>query len=325
MKTHLSVWFRVYRLPASLFLVVWLLVLVAKSGIGTAAVFPVLNNYSVLGLAALGVGVTIIAGEFDMSVASVAVVASMLAVRLGPLGLVGVLVVTTLIGVMFGALQGYIIARTGIASIVLTIATLILLAGVAYVFTVSALLFNNLAIGIPLLQRYGVFSTSILIALAVFVIVGLFLAFTRPGRELYAIGGDRNEAVAAGVNAKRSVIIAFSISAGCASLAGAMSACMGGSATPDGFSNLLLPAVSAALIGGIALKGGRGTVLNVALGVATLSAMTAGIAIRGESDNVAQLATGALLMFVIAGEWLTKRLAERASIRARRLAAAKST
>jgi ribose/xylose/arabinose/galactoside ABC-type transport system permease subunit len=73
----------------------------------------------------------------------------------------------------------------------------------------------------------------------------------------------------------------------------------------------LLAAVAAALIGGISLSGGRGGVLNVALGVAIVSLVSAGLAVRGEQSYVVQLATGALLFLVITLEFVARRIADR--------------
>ena len=102
--------------------------------------------------------------------------------------------------------------------------------------------------------------------------------------------------------------IAFALSAGCASLAGALAAMRGGSAAPQNYEDLLLSGAAAALLGGISLYGGRGTVFNVALGVAVLSVVGAGLAARGSTASLVQLVTGVLLLTVITIEFLAGRL-----------------
>jgi ribose/xylose/arabinose/galactoside ABC-type transport system permease subunit len=89
----------------------------------------------------------------------------------------------------------------------------------------------------------------------------------------------------------------------------------------------LLTGAAACLLGGISLYGGRGTVLNVAFGVAILSCVVAGLAARGTSASLVQLVTGALLLTVIAIEFLAGRLGPRRAgtgrvRRARRMAGA---
>lgn len=306
---------RDYGLPALLFVAVWIGMLASRSGVGETSIFPVLDNFSLLGLLALGVGVTVIAGELDLSIASMAALMGIIAVKLQSVGLFGALAIATAAGVALGATQGYAIARLHINSIVLTIGTLILFRGFAQLFGDVPILVDDPAMGDPLLNRVGLLSGSIGIALGVFVVLGLALAFFKPGREIYAVGGDRHEAAAAGVNVGRSITLSFAISGGCAALAGAIAAYQGGSADPHAFEPLLLAAASAAIIGGISIYGGRGTVINIALGVGTLASISAGMAARGAADYVTELVTGGLLVAVIAGEWLTARLQQRSILR----------
>ena len=137
--------------------------------------------------------------------------------------------------------------------------------------------------------------------------MGTFLSYARYGREVYAIGGARNEARAAGVPVTRPIIIAFTVSATTAGLAGALAALKSGAATPDAFGSSLLDAVTVALVGGISLYGGRGSVYRVILGALTLRFLIAGLDARGAQYFIESLATGALLLGVIVVEFAFER------------------
>lgn len=323
---------RPYALPLAALAVTWIVIsLITPTFRGEASVFSVLEGFSLVGLVALGLAVTLIAGEFDLSVGSMAALAAIITVLTSSTGLIGCIAIATACGIVFGALQGIVIGRLGISSLVFTIGTLIMLRGLTYIFSGhEPIIIENFEITDPLLERYWIFSISSIIALFVFVIGWLFLTFTRWGREIYAIGGARNEAIAAGVPRVRTLTISFAISSGCASLAGALAATRGGSAAPQNYDDLLLTGAAACLLGGISLYGGRGTVLNVAFGVAILSCVVAGLAARGTSASLVQLVTGALLLTVIALEFLAGRLAPRRATlagarrpgRARRMAGA---
>jgi ribose/xylose/arabinose/galactoside ABC-type transport system permease subunit len=152
-----------------------------------------------------------------------------------------------------------------------------------------------------------IFSPFSLATIAVFVLVGAFLRYVRYGREIHAIGGGREEAVAAGVPLLRPIVIAFTLSATMASMAGALTSLKSGSAGPNGFENLLLPAVTAALIGGVSLFGGKGTAFGVAIGALTIRAVVSGLSLGGSPFYVLTLATGVLLVLVIAIELLIDR------------------
>jgi len=219
--------------------------------------------------------------------------------------------------IAIGALQGYLIVRLKIASVVFTLGTLILLQGVGYMISENALLVRNLALSDPLNRRFGPVSVSIVLSLLVFAAVGLLLALTKSGREIYAAGGDRREAAAAGVSVGRTVVTCFAISGCCGALAGSAAAFEGGSAAPSSFSALLLGAVAAALVGGVRMNGGSGTVINIALGVCVLSSVAAGMANQGRPDYVAQLVTGSLLIAVISVESVTGRLRKARLVRTR--------
>jgi ribose/xylose/arabinose/galactoside ABC-type transport system permease subunit len=311
---------RPYVLPLAALAITWIVIsLITPTFRGEASVFSVLEGFSLVGLVALGLAVTLIAGEFDLSVGSMAALAAIITVLTSSTGLIGCIAIATACGIVFGALQGLVIGRLGISSLVFTIGTLIMLRGLTYIFSHhEPIIIENFEITDPLLERYWIFSISSIVALFVFVAGWLFLTYTRLGREIYAIGGARNEAIAAGVPRVRTLTISFAISSGCASLAGALAATRGGSAAPQNYDDLLLTGAAACLLGGISLYGGRGTVLNVAFGVAILSCVVAGLAARGTSASLVQLVTGALLLTVIAIEFLAGRLAPRNAATGRR-------
>jgi ribose transport system permease protein len=308
--------FKPYALPLLALALCWIVIsAMTPSFRGEASIFSVLEGFSLIGLVALGLAVTIIAGEFDLSVGSMAALAAVIGVLTSSAGLVGSLAIATIAGIAIGTLQGALIGRLGISSLVFTIGTLILLRGLTYIYSGHApIMIENIEITDPLLERYWIFSLSSITALTVFVLIGLFLTYTRWGREIFAIGGARNEAIAAGVPRIRPIALSFAISAGCASLAGALAAARGGSAAPQNYDDVLLTGCAATLLGGISLYGGRGTVLNVALGVAILSVVGAGLAARGTSASLVQLVTGALLLAVIAVEFMAGRLALRDTV-----------
>lgn len=307
---------RAYALPVAVLIGVWIYISSTTDTFrGEASLFSVLEGFPLMGLVALGLAVTIIAGELDLSVGSMAAVAGAVAVRMADAGLVGAIVIAVAIGTLLGAIQGGFIAKLGINSLVFTIGTLILLRGVAWLLCGNAPLpIEDVTVTDPLLERYWIFSPSSITALILFVVLGLFLAYTRYGREIYAVGGARAEAAAAGVSRTRPLVVAFALSGGLASLAGALATMRGGTAAPENYADLLLAGAAAALLGGVSLYGGRGTVLHVGLGVAILTAVTAGLAARGEPASTVQLVTGVLLLLVIAVEFTAGRIGRHASL-----------
>ena len=271
-------------------------------------IFGIMEGFAIFGLIAAGIASTMLVGELDLSVGSVAAVAGIIAVSLSGLGLVPAVLITSVVALAYGLAQGWIIAKTGINSLVFTIATLILLRGVAFMLTPQATLMPMERIGMSdfLVFRMWIFTPFSLLTLVMVTMLGLFFGYARWGREMLAFGGARNEARAAGVNTRRPVIIAFAISAVFAGLAGSLASIKSASAAPFSYEGWLLTGVTAALVGGVSLYGGRGTMFGVVIGVLILRTLTAGIASRGAAIYVEALATGMVLLTVLIVEFLTE-------------------
>jgi ribose transport system permease protein len=281
--------------------------------------FGTLNNIAALiqvlapiGIAALGVGVTMIAGEFDLSIGSSAVLGGVLAIRFADDGPVAAFLIPVLVAGVLGALQGLLISWLKLSSLVVTIGTLILFQGVAYVIAnENSVSLTNFDLGVSLSTRYWIFSPMSVVFLVLAMLVWLFLHFTRLGHELYAIGGGRREAAASGVSVRRPLVVAFAFSACMGALTGALVSVSAGGATPTGFSDVLLTSIAAAVIGGVALSGGRGSTWGIVLGAFALAVISDAVTILGAPVFVTDFLTGALLLAALAAEMLSGRTPRR--------------
>jgi ribose transport system permease protein len=280
---------------------------------GPSSVYAILESFAFVGIVAVGLAVTMIAGELDLSVASMAALMGVIAIEMAQFGLLVAILAATVGGFLLGALQGWAIAKLGINSLVFTAGSLILIRGLAYVASNNApVVLTDFEISDPLHVRFATFfSPSSVIAILLFIVLGAFLAFARPGRHIYAIGGARAEAIAAGVPVQRSLTLAFAISGGTAGLAGAIACLKGGSAAPEGFPDLLLLAVAAALIGGIGLYGGIGNIWHVVIGVAITGALTAGMATLAAPSYLNNLVLGILLVVLLVADFVIMQAARR--------------
>ena len=277
-------------------------------------VAALLDGAVLAGIVAIGVGLTMIAGEMDLSVGSMAALAGILSIQFFPLGMVPAILLVVAICAALGALQGYLISVLNISSMVFTIGTLIALRGVTLVVSgekTALIPFENIAETDVLSARLIVFTIPSLIMLALFLGVDFFSRRTLWGREVFAIGGGRSEARAAGVSMRRPIVLIFAISAALAGLAGSLLSMKTGSASPLGFEAVVLEAVTACLIGGIALAGGRGSILGILIGLFTIRFLVSGIAALGAPFWLQSLATGALLIFVIIAEAAIRYVARR--------------
>lgn len=264
--------------------------------------FAIMERFAVLGLVGLALTLCIIAGEIDLSIGSNAALAAVITVRFtDSLGAVNALLIALVISTTIGVIQGYFIAYLRVRAIVLTVGTLMLLRGVA-LFAAEEKTVMLTDFRVPdfiATKMLGYFSPASLLVIAMFVIVGLFMSYTRYGREIYAIGGARKEALAAGIDLKRPMIIVFAISGFCAGLGGVIIGLRSGTAQALGLQYLLLAGTVAAFIGGVSIMGGKGGVIGAAIGTLTVNFLNTGLVFNVTPAFMVQLYLGILLIIVI--------------------------
>ena len=264
--------------------------------------FAIMERFAVLGLVGLALTLCIIAGEIDLSIGSNAALAAVIVVRFtDSLGAPTALLIAVAVSTIIGLIQGYFIAYLRIRAIVLTVGTLMLLRGISlFVAEEKTVMLTDFRIPDFITTKVlWYFSPASLTVIAMFVLVGLFMNFTKYGREIYAIGGARKEALAAGISLKRPMIIVFAISGFCAGLGGVIIGLRSGTAQALGLQYLLLAGTVAAFIGGVSILGGRGGVVGAVIGALTVNFLNTGLVFNVTPAFMVQLYLGILLLFVI--------------------------
>ena len=262
--------------------------------------FGALQLFANFGLVALGLGLTMLIGEFDLSVAGMFSLSACVAVLTGAQSPALGAVLAVLAGIAGGIAQGLIMVRLRISSVGVTLGGLLTFVGLAYVITEShSIPYDNYDVATAMNDHIGgIFSVRSLVALVLFAVAAVTFGMTRIGRDLTAIGSDRRAAMTAGVGVERLVIGAFAVSGGLAALSGALLGYSLAAATPSGLSDVLVPAATAAIIGGVSLGGGTGTPLGIGIGVVTLATLRAGLNALGQSPFVTDTVTGGILLCV---------------------------
>jgi ribose/xylose/arabinose/galactoside ABC-type transport system permease subunit len=277
------------------------LVIVGQGNVLTlSTAFSTFETFATIGLVALGLGLTMLIREFDLSVAGVYGMAGCIAVLTGGGNpWLGVLL-AVLAGVAAGVLQGAIIVTFRLGSVGVSLGGLLVTSGIAYVLTEShSIPYSDMDVALLLGNRIaGAFSIRSLVAIAIFLAAAGVIGFTRLGRDIIATGSDRHAAVVAGVSTSAIIIGAFAFSGACAALSGALLSYSLASASPAGVADVLVPATTAAIIGGVSLGGGSGRPLGIAAGVLVLGVLRAGLNAIGVAPFVNDLVTGIVLLAV---------------------------
>jgi ribose transport system permease protein len=274
--------------------------------------FSVLNQVSILGIIALGLTVCLVIGQFDLSIGALATFGGYIATRLlleyGPRDatmavVLAVCILVLVMAALIGMLNGALVSYLNISAIVETLAMSFIVTG--FILGISAsrtispteipaafkLLGQGDLAGIP---------HPVLFMIGVALILWLFLEHTQPGRNMYAIGGNREAARLSGIAVRRYALVAMGICAACAALGGMVAAANLGAGRPQGVGETyLLNAFVAVFIGAATLRPGRFHVLGTAVGVLMIGVINNGLSIMGVASWWQFIVQGILLILAL--------------------------
>lgn len=261
---------------------------------------------SILMLVAVGQAIVIITRNVDLSVGSVmgltAYLTGRLFVDVPGIPIVVVVIAAVLLGAFLGLVNGALVAFAKVPAMVITLGTLYAYRGINVLWTgsdrinASDMPKDFLGLGTQQVLFIPVLS---IIAVIVLALAAWYLRNTRGGREYYAIGSDPSAAELYGLKVTRRVLSAFILSGALAGLAGVFYAARYGSISSQAGSGWELDAVGAAVIGGIAITGGVGTVWGAAIGAMLLMTINRALPILGIPDFWQRAVVGVLIIGAI--------------------------
>jgi rhamnose transport system permease protein len=264
-------------------------------------------NASIIAILAAGQTLVIVTRNIDLSVGSVLGLAAFMAGDLlssNPgLPIPVVILAGMALGGVCGAFNGVLVTFGRVPALVVTLGTLYIFRGVAFLWTdgrqVNAETLPDGFLDMGTATLLGV-PVLVLIALAVVLGVGFFLRSFRSGRELYAIGSNPVAARLAAVRSDRRVLAAFVASGALAGLGGVLFTARYGTVDATAGTGYELTVIAAAVVGGVAIFGGSGSVYGAALGALLLGCITSSLIVLRVDAFWQQAAVGALLLLAIA-------------------------
>jgi rhamnose transport system permease protein len=282
-------------------------------------------DLSEIALMAVPLAMVIIAAEIDLSVASVLALSSAIMAYLWNHGLPIELIMPICIaaGALCGAFNGLLVTRLGLPSLAVTIGTLALFRGLAYVVigdtsvTDFPRLWTDRAFG----NFAGTFVPDTIVLFALLAGAFAVLLHATPfGRSIYAIGANEEAAYFSGLRVKRIKLTLFVLSGAVAGLAGVVISLRNSTAAANVGVGFELTAVTAVLLGGVSIFGGRGTIAGVILALLLLGGIQKALLLSESiSSYWIQIVTGALLIGSVLGPNLARRVAEARRRRSRPL------
>ncbi len=261
---------------------------------------------SILVLVAVGQAIVIITRNVDLSVGSVmgltAYLTGRLFIDIPGIPIIVVVIAAVLLGAFLGLVNGALVAFAKVPAMVITLGTLYAYRGINVLWTgsdrinASDMPKDFLGLGTQQILFIPVLS---IIAVIVLALAAWYMRNTRGGREYYAIGSDPSAAELYGLKVTRRVLSAFVLSGALAGLAGVFYAARYGSISSQAGSGWELDAVGAAVIGGIAITGGVGSVWGAAIGAMLLMTINRALPILGIPDFWQRAVVGVLIIGAI--------------------------
>ena len=258
---------------------------------------------STIGILAIAATFVLSSGGLDLSIGSVlglsGVVGASVAVNLGMPTPIAVFA-TIGAGALAGLVNGWVITRGFVPAFIVTLGMLGIARGLALVISDGRVIYGlpDWMLFLGQGRPFGI-PMPVIILIVVAIIMHIVLAYTRFGRHTLAIGDNENAALTAGINVDLHRLTLYTLSGGLAGLAGLLFATRINSGDPTAGISYELTAITAAIIGGTNLFGGRGSILGTIVGALIMGVLQNGLNLLAVQSYYQQMAIGAVLILAV--------------------------
>lgn len=267
------------------------------------------NSTSIL-IAVIGTSALLIAGYVDLSIGSMVALVGIIVAKVAVATQSAPLAIATGIslGMALGLLNGILVRRLSISPLIVTLAMLALYGGLAYVVSSTAVYgFPQALLDLGRGRLFGI-QYTVLIAVAVFIAGSFLLTRTRTGLRVYAIGGDARAAELCGIPVGKTVVGLYAVNGALIGLVAVLLAGRLGSIPPTIGVRFELDVLTAAILGGVAFSGGAGRPIGIAIGVATIGILNAGLIFVGLQSWWQNVAVGSLLLVALLADQIASTI-----------------
>jgi ribose/xylose/arabinose/galactoside ABC-type transport system permease subunit len=304
LKLFLTIGKRILNEKVALLLIVMVVLMTFLNPIFLTSfnIIDILTQISIYGIISCGMTIAIIGGEFDLSVGSVAALSGLITVMLSKhIGVFPAIIVTLIFGILVGLVNGLLVTKAGINSFIVTLAAMTAYFGVALKICdgmpvrTNSEVFTNIGNGTLFNIPYPVFIYLIFI-----IITHLILTRTRFGRNVFATGGNFEVAKMTGINVGFYKTAIFVVASFTAAVGGVLLAARLGTANPNSAKDAAMYVISAVVIGGTSLSGGKGSALRTVLGIMILGVLANALNLLNVYPYFQDALRGLILVVVVA-------------------------
>jgi len=279
----------------------------------TSNAFSIIQQASITGLLALGLTTVIVSGEFDLSFPSIATLTGVVAFILSSqrISLLIVLPLVFTLGIILSSFNYFLIVKIKIPAFIATLGTMGIFTGMARFSTGGTTIFPVYTPSFMKFIGRGFIFNIIPASTVTFAIVAgiliFFMDYFYLGRYFYAVGGNPDASTHVGIDVNKIKFIAYVITGITAATAGITSVSMLGAANPEIASSYLLPAISAAFMGGVFLRGGLPNIWGTVIASLLMAMLANGFIMLGFPQFVKEIVQGAVLVLAVAITTITRK------------------
>ncbi|MEO7943649.1 MAG: ABC transporter permease [Marmoricola sp.] len=276
----------------------------------------IMQQVAVVGALAIGQTLIILTAGIDLSVGAVAILATMYSAKLsaeggvpGPLAiLIGIAV-----GTAAGAVNGLLVTRLKLPPFIVTLGTYSIFTAMALLYTsgqsVQAPAMPDLMTWTGKIVNLGGFrvTTGVIMVVILYLVVGFALKQTTWGRHVYAVGNDSEASLLVGISVNRVLLSVYALAGVIYGITAWILIGRAGAASPNGAADANLESITAVVIGGTSLFGGRGALVGTLLGALIVGYFRTGLSLAGVDDQWRVLAIGLLVIIAVSiDQWIRK-------------------
>jgi len=276
----------------------------------TDNIFTILRQAAIIGITAIGAHFVILMGDMDLSAAAVislsGVVMGEAMVNQGFAPIPAALA-ALVVGALVGLANGLIVTKLRINAIITTLGTSSILSGIAFTITQGKTIYgergNDPIDKIEFLSRNRVLGdwvpVPVIILFACYIIAFIVLRYTAYGARVYAVGNNERAAWLSGIKVDRIRIATFVVAGALAGFAGIMQVARQGTATAGMGADFLFPILTAVVLGGASLRGGRGKVFSTLIAAIFLTSINNGMVLLGIDIYTQNIVSGVILVVAL--------------------------
>jgi ribose transport system permease protein len=284
--------------------IILVLSILSPSFLSLSNLLNVLRQVSINALIAFGMTFVILTGGIDLSVGSILALSSAIVAQLLASGMsfIPALFIGLLVGALLGLFNGLVITQGNVAPFIVTLATMTVYRGLTLVYTDGRPITNmgdDLAFQMFGRGYFFGIPVPVITMLITFILLYFLLKKTTLGRKTYAIGGNEEAAILAGIHVSRVKWFVYTLAGLLSALAGVILTSRLHSAEPTAGTSYELDAIAAVVLGGTSLSGGKGSIVGTLIGALIIGTLNNGLNLLGVSSFYQLVVKGLVILIAI--------------------------